>query len=114
MPAAREVAAKLHRVLLCRTMSEEDGVADVVEVVECGAPQQKNGYDCGVFALGFAEALFDSDDYGFVREQHEGLLRVEFNERGGQEGFASGLRKRIGDDVRELAREGDAKKGGDR
>ncbi|KAL7543755.1 hypothetical protein ACHAXR_013447 [Thalassiosira sp. AJA248-18] len=103
--AAKAVAKKLHNVL-CESMSEMDGVANAVaEVLECQTPQQKNGYDCGVLALGFAEALSESDDYGFVKGQYEALLQSDFEGKGGHGEFAYGLRKRIGDDIRELARE---------
>ena len=103
--AAKAVAKKLHNVL-CASMSEMDGVANVVaEVLECQTPQQRNGYDCGVLALGFAEALSAPDDYGFVKGQYEALLQTDCEGKGGQEEFAYGLRKRIGDDIRELATE---------
>ena len=60
-------------------------MGDVVEVLECRAPQQRNGYDCGASTLGFAEALLsDLDDWGFTREQHEGLLEADFNEGAGR------------------------------
>mmetsp|Transcript_14938 Transcript_14938/g.32421 ORF Transcript_14938/g.32421 Transcript_14938/m.32421 type:complete len:303 (+) Transcript_14938:17-925(+) len=100
--AAIAVAKKLLKVLGA-SMSKDDGVADVVEVLECQTPQQRNGYDCGVFALGFTEALSASDDYGFVKEDHEALLQSHFEEKGGHGEFASGLRKQIGDDIRALA-----------
>ena len=84
-------------------MSKEDNVTDVVEVLECRTPQQRTGYDCGVFALGFADALFASDD--FVKEHNEAVLQSHFEENGGHEQFVSGLRKQIGDDIRGLAAE---------
>ncbi|KAL7524155.1 hypothetical protein ACHAWF_000836 [Thalassiosira exigua] len=104
-PAAIAVAKKLHQVL-CSTMSEQDGVADVVDVEECKTPQQRNGHDCGLHALGSAEALCASEDYGFLKEEHEDIVRRHFEENGGHAEFASNLRKRIGDDIRELAQEG--------
>jgi len=100
--AAEAVAKKLHKVLSA-PMSKEDNVTDMVEVLECRTPQQRNGYDCGVFTLGFADALSASDD--FVKEHHEAILQSHFEEDGGHEQFASGLRKRIGDDIRVLAAE---------
>lgn len=103
--AAKAVANKLHKVM-CASMSKDDGVADVVEVLECQTPQQNNGYDCGVFALGFTDALSSSNDYGFMKEQHESLLQSHCEEEGGQGDFALGLRKQIGDDIRGLAGEG--------
>eukprot|EP00578_Thalassiosira_sp_NH16_P022821 CAMPEP_0181104694 /NCGR_PEP_ID=MMETSP1071-20121207/15569_1 /TAXON_ID=35127 /ORGANISM="Thalassiosira sp., Strain NH16" /LENGTH=309 /DNA_ID=CAMNT_0023187919 /DNA_START=110 /DNA_END=1036 /DNA_ORIENTATION=- len=96
--AAIVVAKKLHRVL-CASMSKNDGVADVVEVLECETPQQRNGYDCGIFALGFADALSAANEYPFIKEHHEAFLQSHFEENGGQGDFAPSLRKRIGDDI---------------
>lgn len=108
--AAQAVAAKLHATLCAPMSKEEDGVSDVVEVLECKTPQQQNGYDCGVLTLGFAEALSESDgDYGFVKEQHEALVQADFVDKGGHQGFALGLRKRIGDDIRALASQSSTK-----
>ena len=90
----------VHKVISA-PMPKEDNIADVVEVLECRTPQQRNGYDCGVFTLGFAEALSASDD--FVKEHHEDILQSHVEENGGQEKFASGLRTQIGDDIRGLA-----------
>ena len=111
--AAAAVAKRLHDVLcssfdelddvLCASASKVDGIAKV-EVIECKTPQQRNGYDCGVLTLGFAEALSTSD--GFVKkvEDYESLLQSYFEENGGHGEFAFGLRERIGDDIRELAK----------
>jgi len=85
-------------------MSPHDGVADLVLVVECQTPQQQNGYDCGLFALGFAEALSGTDEHFIVKEDCEGLLQNHFENNGGQGDFALRLRRNIGDAIRELAR----------
>ena len=103
--AAQAVAKKLHCVLCTNMSKEKDGVADVVEVLECKTPQQENGYDCGVLTLGFSEALATSDDYGFVKAQYENCLQSEFEEKGGHAAFALGLRKRIGDEIRQLSKQ---------
>ena len=102
--AAKAVAEKLQKVLHT-SMSKDVRITDVVEVVECKTPQQRNGYDCGVLALGFAEALSVCDDHGFAKEHYESMLQSHFETNGGHENFALGLRKKIGDDIRQLARE---------
>jgi hypothetical protein len=84
-------------------MSPHDGVADLVEVVECQTPQQQNGYDCGLFALGFAEALSKTDEHFIVKENCESLLQSHFEKNGGHRDFALRLRRNIGDVIRELA-----------
>lgn len=101
--AAKAVAEKLQKVLHT-SMSKDVRITDVVEVVECKTPQQTNGYDCGVLALGFAEAL-SACDHGFAKEHYESMLQSHFETNGGHENFALGLRKKIGDDIRQLARE---------
>ena len=100
--AAKAVAEKLHKVLHT-SMSKDMRITDVVEVVECKTPQQRNGYDCGVLALGFAEALSSCDDHGSTKEQYESMLQSNFETNGGHETFALGLRKKIGYDIRNLA-----------
>jgi hypothetical protein len=90
--------------VLRASMSPHDGVPDSVDVVECQTPQQRNGHDCGLFALGFAESLSGSaNDFIVNKENCESLLRNYFETNGGHEEFALRLRKCIGDRVRELA-----------
>jgi Ulp1 family protease len=90
--------------VLCASMSPRGCVPDSVEVVECQTPQQRNGYDCGLFALGVAESLSGSaDDFVINKKNCENLLQNYFEKNGGHEEFALRLRKRIGDHIRELA-----------
>ncbi|KAL3763894.1 hypothetical protein ACHAWU_003360 [Discostella pseudostelligera] len=119
--AAWRVGKKLGKVLM---RFEDDGRYDmwmkddpeVLYIEECAVPQQNNGYDCGLFALGFAEALassppkFPYPDGNFAttnletkKEFHEAAVRAYFDENGGPESYASGLRRRIGDEIRMLA-----------
>ena len=87
------------------------GSVTLVSVIECQTPQQRNGYDCGVLALGFAEALAtintdsreENDDINGKKEKYyESLLQSYFDKHGGHEDFALRLRKQIGDAIREL------------
>jgi hypothetical protein len=96
----------------CAVRRKDPGV---FYVEECQVPQQYNGYDCGLFALGFAEALassppkFPHPDGNFAttnletKEFHEAAVRAHFEENGGPESYALGLRRRIGNDIRKIA-----------
>jgi hypothetical protein len=96
---------------------DDGGDGDLVSVIECQTPQQRNGYDCGILALGFAEALTttintdsreeeenDDDIINGDKEEkyYESLLQRYFDKHGGHEDFALRLRKQIGDAIREL------------
>ena len=50
----------LHEILLCLKVLLVDD-HDNLEVEKCSVRQQKNGYDCGLFLLRFAEALSNND-----------------------------------------------------
>ena len=74
--------------------------ANSLEVEECKTPQQKNTFDCGLFALGFAEAL-TSPKYNYCIIQDEtgtkydgSQLQKCFDASGGFQ-FALKLRSRI-------------------
>ena len=95
--AAVAVARKVVDVL---RVSNSDHDGRRVRVVECKTPQQGNGHDCGVFALGVAEILAAVP---FGMEGAEEELQKQYDERGGQGEFAIRLRRRIGDDIRGLA-----------
>mmetsp|Transcript_3976 Transcript_3976/g.8908 ORF Transcript_3976/g.8908 Transcript_3976/m.8908 type:complete len:267 (+) Transcript_3976:40-840(+) len=95
--AAVAVARKVVDVLRVSN-SDHDGCR--VRVVERKTPQQGNGHDCGVFALGVAEILAAMP---FGMEKAEEELQKQYDERGGQGEFAIRLRRRIGDDIRRLA-----------
>jgi len=119
--AAQAVADKVHKVLCYGESSimpskTDNGAANNamrMEVVECITPQQGNGYDCGVFACGFAEALSscaslsssdDTIENENCKKRYESILKGHFDERGGQEEFAKGLRKSMSDDISMLAK----------
>jgi Ulp1 family protease len=94
--AASVVSQKLIKVLYCNSPIIVQTTNTTVK--ECKSPQQNNGYDCGVYLLGFAEAL-SSCDWPVMKccqQQYEVALREYI---GGAE-FASILRKRIANDVR--------------
>ena len=97
--ACQAVAKKLQKVLgsLPKVVMNKD-----VEVFECNAPQQQNGYDCGVLALGNAEALSTCHS-GSTRKEYEAAVQTHFKKNGGHGTFALSLRKQIGDDIRQLA-----------
>ena len=95
----------------------DGGDGNLVSVIECQTPQQRNGYDCGILALGFAEALTSTTINTDSREEengndiingekekkyYESLLQRYFDKHGGHEDFALRLRKQIGDAIREL------------
>lgn len=112
---AKAVANKLYSVLkkYYSSTKTEGETSSSVNVNECQALQQNNGYDCGLYTLGFAEALlrvsygrFDGGgNKSFIDEEKalENVFTSYMNDMGGQTHFASNLRKRIRDDIRELA-----------
>jgi hypothetical protein len=119
--AAWRVAKKLQRVLQCSKTDGGynvwmDGDPDELHVVECLVPKQNNGYDCGIFALGFAEAILSASmqqlypdgkmDRPTKKEVHEAIVRAHFETNGGPEAYASRLRRQIGEDIRALASSG--------
>lgn len=111
--AAKAVANKMYRLFKQHYSSlERDGVTNE-NVIDCEAPQQNNGYDCGLYTLGFAEALLrfsnesgSGSSNGFLDEKtRESAFTSYMNDMGGQAHFASNLRRCIGDDIRKLAME---------
>ena len=116
--AAWRVAKKIRRAL--QFPEDDDGFdvwtegdPDVMNVEECAVPKQNNGYDCGVFALGFAEAISSASmqqlypdgkiDRATTKEAYEAVVRAHFEANGGSEAYTLRLRKQIGDDIRKLA-----------
>jgi len=68
-------------------------------VEECDTPKQSNNYDCGVFAIGFAEALTSNkytcitlNDTGTGTDYNSSQLQQYFEDNGEHETFASNLR----------------------
>ena len=95
--AALVVSRKLIKVLHINSPME----TAAANVHECKSPQQGNGYDCGVYLLGFAETLsslqIDSPIDKRKKEYEETLCaKVD------GAGFASQLRKRIVNVIHEL------------
>lgn len=123
--AAQAVANKVKRVFLKHYSTADDDSINTtnVAVTECQVPQQSNGFDCGLYTLGFAEALLrlsnNDNPCGSSRSssnndnnKNDGLLKVSIEAAiasymsdmmGGQINFASNLRKRIRDDIHKLA-----------
>lgn len=69
--------------------------------MRCKTPQQKNGYDCGLFALRFAEALSNNRCIKIMSEFVDGTifdsnsLKEYFDEKGGDAEFAPNLRREM-------------------
>jgi len=111
--AAKAVANKMYSVIQQHyTSLQRDGLS-TVNVIDCEALQQNNDYDCGLYTLGFAEALLRHSNES-VNGSNNGLLDEKaiesaftsyMNDMGGKVNFASNLRRRIGDDIRKLALE---------
>ncbi|KAK1745737.1 C48 family peptidase [Skeletonema marinoi] len=109
--AAKAVANKMYSLFQHHYSSlKKDDAITRVNVIECQALQQNNGYDCGVYTLGFAEALLrlsndkSGSNNGLLDEKAiEAAFTSYMNDMGGQIHFASNLRRRIGDDIRKLA-----------
>lgn len=56
--AAQAVANKVKRMFLKHySTGDNDSITTNVDVTECQVPQQSNGFDCGLYTLGFSEAL---------------------------------------------------------
>ena len=65
------------------------------KVDRCTSPQQKNGFDCGLFVLGIAKHLTGNDCISLVdgkTKYDSKKLDDYFQENGGDESFASDLR----------------------
>ena len=80
--------------------NQQHASANSVEVEECETPQQKNTYDCGLFALGFAEALTSPKyNYCIVLDEtgtkYDGSQLQKYIDESGGFRFASKLRSRI-------------------
>ncbi len=91
--AAKAVSSKI-----CRAFSPNK-----VTLTHCSTPQQTNGHDCGIFALGAAEALSDHWHGGkIVAKDLENALKSFVSTSGGDE-FAKNMRQKIGRDIRDLA-----------
>lgn len=113
--AAQAVANKVKRMFLKHySTGDNDSITTNVDVTECQVPQQSNGFDCGLYTLGFSEALLrrsNDNSCGSSNNKNDGLLEVSIetaiasymSDMGGQIDFASNLRKRIRDDIHKLA-----------
>ena len=78
-----------------------------LEFQECLAPQQQNGYDCGVHTLGTAHALAQaiavtetSSSFNYQSRDLEGIVKASV---GSSPLFCSKLRQQIAKTVEELA-----------
>jgi hypothetical protein len=107
--AAHAVANKVKRVFL-KHYSTGDNDSTAANVTECQVPQQSNGFDCGLYTLGFAEALLrlsKDNPCGGNRNKNDGLLKISIETSiasymSEQINFASNLRKRIREDIQNL------------
>ncbi len=103
--AARATSKKLQKVLATSWENEFiETFGEDANVVECKTPQQTNGCDCGLFALGVAEALaFAGNADGVLGvSELESIVHSYFDKIGDVEIFGTKLRKIIGDDIRSL------------
>ena len=57
--SARIVSKKISYLLM---LCGYEGDTEVVNVIECKTPQQRNGYDCGIYALALTEILSSLED----------------------------------------------------
>lgn len=100
-PAAKVVGAKICQALSLHNKDPQKKVT----LTHCSTPQQNNGHDCGIFALGAAEALSQSplwqgDD--ITSQDMENAVMDFVHAFGGAE-YAKKVRQKIGQDIRELA-----------
>ena len=103
--AAEAVGAKIYQALSLHNNDTATPPNMTVTLTHCSTPQQNNGHDCGIFALGAAEALSESSLWQSERittQDMENALTDFVHALGGAE-FAKKMRQKIGQDIRELA-----------
>ena len=100
--AAIRVSEKLMKVLHCNVSIAKTEIS--ANVIECKTPQQNNGYDCGLFLLGFSQVLSSNDlpSDKISKQQFEHAL---YQYASGTH-FASELRKTIASDICKLLSKG--------
>lgn len=99
--AAKAVGAKICLAFALYNNDAATPPTKKVTLTHCSTPQQNNDHDCGIFALGAAEALSESSLWQgerIVAQDMENALHA----LGGAE-FAKKMRQKIGQDIRELA-----------
>ena len=103
--AAKAVGAKIYQALSLHNNDAASPPNKKVAVTHCSTPRQNNGHDCGIFALGAAEALSESSLWQGERiiAQDMENVRVDFVHTLGGGEFAGKMRQKIGQDIRELA-----------
>jgi len=102
--AAKTTSKKLQKVLLSFWGNAIGISSDDINLVECKTPQQTNGCDCGLFALGVAQALAFADKSSETPDasELEFIVHYYFDKIGDVKSFGTNLRKIIGDDIRSL------------
>lgn len=102
--AAQAVSSKICRAFsLCNDNNATATPPNKVTLTHCSTPQQTNGHDCGIFALGAAEALSEHWRGGNIMAQDmENALKSFVSASSGDE-FAKTMRQKIGQDIRDLA-----------
>ena len=102
--AAKAVSSKICRAFsLCNDNNATATPPNKVTLTHCLTPQQTNGHDCGIFALGAAEALSEHWRGGNIMAQDmENALKSFVSASSGDE-FAKTMRQKIGQDIRDLA-----------
>lgn len=105
--AAQAVAQKIQRTLVNWQQADKKKTVNskVLIFQECSAPQQQNGYDCGIHTLGTAQALAQSitsraADFSYQTKQLEDDVKASV---AASPCFCSKLRQRIAKDAEELA-----------
>jgi hypothetical protein len=98
--AAKAVSSNICRAFSHKAMAPPP---NRVTLTHCSTPQQTNGHDCGIFALGAAEALSELWRGGKIAAHDvENALKSFVSASGGDE-FAKKMRQKIGRDIRDLA-----------
>ena len=103
--AAKAVGAKIYQALSLHNNDAATPPNKKVTLTHCSTPQQNNGHDCGIFALGAAEALSESSLWqgeGIIARDMENAL-MDFVSTLGGTAFAKKMRQKIGQDIRDLA-----------
>ena len=100
--AAKAVGDKIYQALSLHNNDAATPPNKKAKLTHCSTPQQKNGHDCGIFALGAAEALSESSLWQGERIVAQDMENALVHTLGGAE-FAKNMRQKIGQDIRVLA-----------
>lgn len=114
--SARIVSKKISYLLM---LSDYEGDTEVVNVIECKTPQQRNGYDCGVFVLALTEILSSLEDIKTIASSSTHVFSIGTLVKHCEEviegmdddiNFGINIRKRIANDIQRLILDSKEKK----